>query len=173
MNMAEIEIKILEIQPNKIKKILKQNNAKFIKKVLQTNIIYDNSHTQNKGITVRLRKENNNTIFTVKSKTKIVNGHKIREEYEIETDDFKSIEKMLELIGLKMSAYTEAKREYWKLFDCSVEIMKMPKIPTFLEIEGKEKNIIKVAKLLGFSEKDYFAGYPPVHYKVDFKNLRF
>ena len=116
MNMAEIEIKILEIQPNKIKKILKQNNAKFIKKVLQTNIIYDNSHTQNKGITVRLRKENNNTIFTVKSKTKIVNGHKIREEYEIETDDFKSIEKMLELIGLKMSAYTEAKREYWKLF---------------------------------------------------------
>ena len=63
MNMAEIEIKILEIQPNKIKKILKQNNAKFIKKVLQTNIIYDNSHTQNKGITVRLRKENNNTIF--------------------------------------------------------------------------------------------------------------
>ena len=173
MKNREIEIKILDINPSKIRNVLRKNNSKLARKVLQTNIIYDNAHTKSKGITVRLRREGDKTMFTVKSKKKIVAGHKVRDEDEFEVCDFEKIERMLKSIGLKMNAYTEAKREYWKLFNCSVEIVKMPKIPAFLEIEGVEKNILKVAKLLGYSEDDYFAGYPPVHYKIGFKNLRF
>ncbi len=171
--MAEIEIKILEIDPNKIRRILRLNKAKFIKKVLQKNIIYENPYTKSKGLAVRIRREGKYTNFTVKSKVQFIKGHKIRREYETEITDFKALEKILELIGLKRSSYAEAKREYWQLFGCSIEIMKMPKIPVFIEIEGAKKNILKIVKLLGYSEKDYFIGYPPVHYKVDFKDLRF
>ncbi len=170
--MVETEVKILEINPKEIRKIL-EGKAKFVKKVLQKNIIYENEYTKRKGITVRLRKEKYNTIFTVKSKAREVKSHKVRKEYETEIEDFKKMGEILELIGLKFSSYTEAKREYWELFDCSVEIIKMPKIPTFLEIEGNEKNIARVVKLLGYPKNDYFLGYPPIHYKIDFKNLRF
>ena len=169
----EIEIKILEINPNKIKKILKKNKAKFIKRVLQKNVVYDNAYTKSKGVTVRLRKEGKEVSFTIKSPKKVVRGHKVREEYETNLENFEVGEKMLIGMGLKKIAETEAKREYYKWDKCSVEIVKMPKIPVFLEIEGLEKDIAKVVKKLDYSKKDYFSGYPPVHYKISFKKLVF
>tara|TARA_Y100000310_G_C20387491_1_gene671154 strand:- start:106 stop:612 length:507 start_codon:yes stop_codon:yes gene_type:complete len=168
--MTETEIKILEINVNKVKELLR---GRFVRKVLQKNIIYNNPYTKTKGIVVRLRKEGKNTIFTVKSPSKFIRGHKVRKEYETNVENFKLFENMILTMGLRKFSETEAKREYYKLNNCSVEIVKMPKIPTFLEIEGLEKDIIKVARKLGYSKKDYFIGYAPVHYKVGFKKLVF
>jgi len=170
--MPEIEIKILEINTRKVRKILKEK-AKFVKKVFQRNIIYDNDYTKKKGVTVRLRKEGKKTIFTVKSPIEIVKGHKVRKEFEIEDCDFKEMEKILSLIDLKKVMVGEARREYYNWHGCSVEIVEMPKIPVFLEIEGSERDILKVAKKLGYSEKDYFAGYVLGYYKIKSKKLVF
>ncbi|MBT3405033.1 class IV adenylate cyclase [archaeon] len=171
--MKEIEIKILEIDEKNIRKILKNKKAKLIKKILQTNIIYSDKDTLEEGITIRLRKEGKKTYFAIKLKKKIVRGHKVRKEYEMEISSFKIAESMLKSLGLKISSYIEIKREYYQLNNCSVEIIKMPQIPFYLEIEGKEKNIEKVAKILGYSKKDYFLGFAPIYYKVGFKDLRF
>lgn len=171
--MKEIEVKILEINPTRIRTILKGNNSKFIKKVLQKNLIYASPHTKTKGLTVRLRKEGRRTIFTLKESTRFIRGHKVRKEHETDISDFRTAEKILLCMGLKKIGQTEVKREYWKLHNCSVEIVNLPKIPTYLEIEGTEKNILKVAKKLGYSKKDYFPGYPYDYYKVSPKNLVF
>ena len=57
--MDEVEIKIMEINPRKIRKILKEK-AKFVKKVLQRNYIYTNPVMRLKGRFVRIRTEGKN-----------------------------------------------------------------------------------------------------------------
>ncbi len=171
--MKEIEIKILEISPVKIRNMLKKNKAKFVKRVLQKNNIYSNFSAKRKKTLVRLRQEGSNCWLTVKGPKKIINNHKVRKEYEMKIKSFEFGEKMLNLLGFKKISHDERKREYYKLKSCSVEIIKLPKIPIFLEIEGNEKNILKVANLLGYSEKDYFNGHPQDKYKIKDKFLEF
>ncbi len=155
----EIEVKILNVDADKILAILKENKAKFVKDVFQRNTIYANSHTKKEKVAVRIREETNKdkktTILTIKSPKKIVNNHKIRKEYEIIIPSFEFGDEMLKLQDYKIIGLTEIKRKYYHLNKCSVEIINMPNIPTFIEIEGDEENILKVAKLLGYSEKDY------------------
>lgn len=159
--MNEIEVKILDVDAEKIRRILHDNNAEFIKNVFQRNTIYSNDHTEKEKVAVRLReeknKDKNTTMLTVKAPVKIVNNHKTRKEYEIIIPSFDFGNEMLKLQGFKIIGISEAKREYYKLNNCFVEIIKMPNVPTFIEIEGDEENILKVAKSLGYSEKDYDA----------------
>lgn len=171
--MQEVEVKILEVDVRKIKKVLRENDAKLVKNVLQRNLIYHNEHTKMQGIVVRLRQEGKKTWFTVKSPAKIKKGHKIRWEHEIEIPSFKNAEKMIDLMGFEIYAITEAKREYWRLNGCSVEIINIPKIPTFIEIEGKKKKINEVAKLFGYSQKDFNPKFILSHYKIKNKFLTF
>ncbi|MBR9705669.1 CYTH domain-containing protein [Candidatus Pacearchaeota archaeon] len=157
--MKETEIKILNIDSNKIRKILKKNNAILVKNVFQKNYAYSNNYTKEKKMVIRVRDEgkNNNKIFTVKGPRKIVKGCKVRTEHEIKVTDDATLTKMLKMLGYKMSHYCEMKREYYKMFNCLVEIIKFPKIPDYLEIEGDMKGINKIASILGYNKKDYYA----------------
>jgi len=170
--MKEIEVKILEVDVKKIRRVLRKK-GRFLKKVFQTNLFYASSFTKNKKITVRIRKEGKRNILTVKSGMKFKEGKKIREEYEIVVDDFVSLENIIVSLGFVRTKLAEMKREYWNLYGCSVEFCTLPKIPTYLEIEGSSKNIDRVSGLLGFSKKDFFTGFPQKHYGIDKKIIRF
>jgi adenylate cyclase, class 2 len=172
--MNEIEVKILNINPNSIRKDLKKYHAKFVKKVFQQNILYANAYTKKSKIVVRVRreKENNYTLLTIKANRRFVQGHKLADEYETFVD-YSNIVSILETLGFKRSGIGEVKREYWKLKGCSVEICILPKIPPFIEIEGSAKNILFVAKLLGYTEKDYYPNTIFHRYKIKTKYLRF
>lgn len=139
----EIEIKILEINPQKIRAILKKEKAKFIKKVLQKNVFFANDYIKNKKIVVRIRCDNKNCWLTIKSPPKIINNHKVRKEYELKLQNFTFGEQMLALTGFKEVGLYEAKREYYQLNHCSIEIILLPQIPVYLEIEGSEKETQK------------------------------
>ena len=169
----EIEIKILEINPIEIKKHLRASKAKFIKEVFQKNYFFENSFTKKNHVAVRLRCEGYETTLTIKSGFKILNNHKTVDEHESGFSSPELAEKMLENLGLKLIRYLEIKREYWKFYSCSIEICKIPKIPVYLEIEGSQKNIAKVADFLGFSKKDYFPGQIMKHYRRTEKILKF
>jgi adenylate cyclase class 2 len=171
--MEEVEIKILEINPTKIRNLVLKNGGKKVKKVFQKNAFYENPITKKKGIAVRIRQENQNFWLTIKSPMQIQNGHKVRKEYEIKIESFEFADQMISLLGLKQIGVGECKREYFKLKNCMVEIIEMPKIPTFLEIEGSEQNILKVAKILGYSEKDYVAENVLDIYKIKTRFLQF
>ena len=171
--MKEVEIKILNINPSKIKNIVLKNGGKKIRKVFQKNVFYENQITKKKGIVVRIRQEKQNFWLTLKSPMQIQKGHKVRKEYELNIDSFEFAEGMISLLGLKQIGIGECKREYFKLKNCIVEIIEMPKIPTFLEIEGSEQNILKVAKILGYSEKDYVAENVLDIYRIKTRFLQF
>lgn len=157
----EIEVKILNVDAENIKQTLRENNAEFVKDVFQRNTMYSNENTEKEGVAVRIREETNKnettSILTVKAPAKIVNNHKTRKEYELIIPSFDFGDEMLNLQGFKIIGISEAKREYYKINECSVEIINMPNIPTFIEIEGGEEDILKTANLLGFGEKDYDA----------------
>lgn len=170
--MNEIEVKILNINPDSVRKTLKRHGAKFVKKVFQQNILYGNEYTKKSKIVVRVRKEDKNTLLTVKANMRMVRGCKMVDEYETWVD-YKSIVNILETLGLKKIGMKEIKREYWNIKNCSVEICILPKIPPFFEIEGSEKNILVVAQLLGYSKKDYFADTIFKYYKLKTKFLKF
>jgi predicted adenylyl cyclase CyaB len=172
----EIEVKILEVNSDFLRKILKKNGAKLVKKVFQQNFRYYTPYTKKSHITVRVRKENERkherAILTVKANKRIVNSHKVMDEYETDVD-FKNIVPILETMGLKEYALTEMKREYWRIKDCSVEFCIVPTIPEFMEIEGTPKNIDYVAKLLGYLPKDYVVDEMHKHYNITTKYLKF
>lgn len=172
-NMEEVEIKILEINPRKIRNLILENEGKRVKKVFQKNVYYENMITRREGIVVRVRQENHNFWLTIKSSMSVKNGHKVRKEYELRVVSFEFADEMISLLGLKKVGVHECKREYFRLNDCMVEIIEMPKIPAFIEIEGTERNILKVARMLGYSEKDYVTGYVLDIYNVKTSVLKF
>lgn len=170
--MREVEVKILDINGARINHLLRKNKAKFVKNVFQQNLIYENAYTKKYGIVVRIRKENKHCILTIKSPMKIINRHKVRDEFETKVN-FSTAKNLLKIFRLKLNGLSEIKREYWILSGCSVEICQLPRIPPFLEIEGTQRNIKKAANQLGYSKKDYFPEFILDHYKIKSRFLKF
>lgn len=169
----EIEVKILEISPKKLREILREKRADLLmKKNLQGNYFYSSPEIEKKGI-IRLRTNINGQTIAIKSKLKFSKGHKVMNEFETKVDNAEEIMKGLEMLGLKKIGCVEVIREDWKLYHCLISLVKMPKIPYYVEIEGSKQNILKVARLFGYSEADY---HPEIIYKkygINTKFLRF
>jgi predicted adenylyl cyclase CyaB len=170
--MNEIEVKILEIDSKVVHKTLKKYRAKFVKSVFQQNFRYHDARTKKLKIAIRVRKEGKSTILTIKANQRTINGHKVVDEYETPVD-YENIIPILEILGFEEFAVTEIKREYWRIHNCSVEFCIVPQIPEYLEIEGASKDIDYVAKMLGYSRKDYVVDELRKHYPIKTKYLRF
>ncbi|MFH1802031.1 MAG: CYTH domain-containing protein [archaeon] len=171
--MKETEVKILEVNPTKIRNILKKHKAKLVMpKNLQGNYFYANKEIDKKGV-IRLRKNILGNTIAFKSKVKFVKGVKTMEEHETRIENIKEAKSGLKTIGLKQIGAVEVMREDWKLYNCLVSIMKFPKMPELIEIEGSKPNIKKVANLLGYTEKDYYPKMIYDKYKIKTKFLKF
>lgn len=171
--MKEIEVKILEINPQKIREALKKKKAKLVMlKNKQENLFYANPEIEKFGI-IRLRKNIFGSTIAFKSKLRFSKGYKVMNEYETEIKDFTKVRKGLELIGLKQIGCIEAIREDWRLYGCLISIVKLPKIPIYLEIEGKKKDILKISKLFSYTEKDYYPKLIYDKYNIKTKFLKF
>ena len=94
-------------------------------------------------------------------------------EYETNVKDINEVAKGLKLLGFKEIGCVEVIREDCKLYGCLVSITKMPKIPWYVEIEGSEKNILKISKMFGYSEVDYYPEMIYGKYGIKTKFLRF
>jgi predicted adenylyl cyclase CyaB len=152
---TEIEVKILNIDPTRIRSVFKQHGAKLRKNVLQHNEIYrDRKHPE---LMARIRTEGNTTILTMKGKSKKVRGMKVVDEHELEVSDAEEIAWMLRALGFERTSLRELKREYWEYNGCSVEICLLPGFPAYLEIEGAPSKIRATARLLGYAEADFDA----------------
>ncbi|MFH1173981.1 MAG: CYTH domain-containing protein [archaeon] len=154
--MLEKEVKILDVHPQRIRKQLEEEQAIFIKKVKQTNMLYQEKNTPLVNLAIRVRQEGKTYILTIKGPVTRTDNTKTRTEYEYPVD--KSIFAALELLGLQQYSRHEVLREYYTLKKCSVEIIRSKEIPAFIEIEGAKKNINTVASILGYTPHDYFTG---------------
>ena len=98
---------------------------------------------------LRLRAIDENNILTVKYGGK-ESTMRIREEVEIEVDDFEKTRKILEIIGFKESSLLYKKRKHYEWKNIYFEIDQVGDNPPFLEIETQsEEQMHEVCKQLG------------------------
>ena len=171
----EIEAKFLDVNINKLRKLLKANKAKRVHKmVMYKRYVFHLLSKEEKGY-IRTRQEYNKVTITIK---KYPENSKFAIEDEIEVNSsFEDTKKFLLAQGFKIKAYQETLREKWSLGEClEIAIDTIPGIPTYVELECKNETAIKkIAKLL---ELDYSkAEYGPYdkqfidYYGVDKNNI--
>lgn len=161
----EIEIKIRLVDKGKIKKKLLSFGWKMEKIVFQQEYrITDAENTLGeKGIFPRVRKEGEKSVFTIKVNPdgKVNENDKSiryfnRLEYDIEVEDAKKMAEILSIIGLTEQRILEKYREIWKKDDekeLSIVIDSL-KFGDYMELEGSEGKIDKMAERLGLSNEE-------------------
>lgn len=147
---SEYEVKILNIDVEKIKEKLKSLGANLCWSLLQRRYIYDFT-PKRKHEWIRLRTNGLKTTLTIKNiESQRIGGTK---ELEIKVDDFDKTNELLETLGYKARLYQENKREQYKLNGVEIDIDSWPMIPDYLEIEGEnEEQIEATLELLGIAK---------------------
>ena len=151
MSHIEYEVRVLEIDVKKMQKKLKGLNAELVEDVFQRRYLYDFKPV-NPDKWIRLRTNGNTTTLTIKDvQSSKIDGTK---EMEIVVDDFDTTNEILNELGYQPRAIQENKRIKYNLNGVEVDIDTWPRIPTYLEVEGKnEEEVYKTLELLGIPKE--------------------
>ena len=137
---TEFEIRILNIDVDKVIHTLEDMGATIIGDYFQKRYVYDIIPGENDRF-VRVRDNGEKVTITYKDKrVRTISGTK---ELEIEVSDFMKAKELLNNLGFTDGPYQENKRITYKLEDAEFDFDTYPGIPTFLEIEGKSEEIVK------------------------------
>ena len=147
MNHIEYEVRVLDINVEEIKNKLKELNASLVEEVFQRRYVYD-FHPVNPDKWIRLRTNGKVATLTIKEVNKdTIDGTK---ELEIVVDDFDTTNKILNELGYKPRAVQENKRIKYDLNGVEIDIDTWPRIPSYLEVEGKsEEEVYRTLDILG------------------------
>jgi adenylate cyclase, class 2 len=151
--MKEIEVKILDINKEQIRRKLKILKAEkiFSGEVHTISLDFPNRSLSKKNSILRLRRLGDKVELCFKGKQEKSN-FKIRQEIETITDDFEKTLKIFENLGLKRFYEGKKHRESYRLGKTKFEIDTWPDIPAFLEIEAPtEKDVVTAVKMLGYN----------------------
>lgn len=143
---TEYEIRVLEIDKEKLIKKLEELGAEFKGDNEQKRYVYDIIPKED-GKWIRLRTNGRKTTFTYKNVVKTtIDGTK---ELEVEVSDFEKTNELLENMGIKSRGYQENKRTQYILNGVEIDIDSWPMIPTYVEIEGKnEEEVMNTLEIL-------------------------
>ncbi len=176
----EYEVHILDINVKEIVSKLNKIGAKKIAERNQRRYVYDLGIDDDNGLGKWIRLRDNGEKITLAVKEISHKGIDGTKEHEVEVKDFEETNKLLNSIGFFARAYQENKRISYVFDGVEIEIDSWPKIPTFLEIEGKsEEDVKRVVELLGFKFDElvhYGVNDIYHHYGInikDFKELKF
>lgn len=144
--MKEVEIKILEIDVEKIQKRLSALGAQrsFDGELVSIAFDFSDKRLSKDEILIRLRKEGLKVMLAYK---KLLNTEhaKESEEIELEVTDFETATKFLNAIGLHAKkGYPMSKHRISYIKDgVHFEIDKLPDFPAYLEIEAPDISVIR------------------------------
>ena len=143
---TEYEIRVLEIDKEKIIDELEKLGAEKVGEFNQKRYAYDLKPAQD-GKWIRLRTNGKNTTLTYKDiVSNTIDGTK---ELEIEVNDFEETNELLEKIGFINKGYQENNRIQYILNGAEIDIDSWPMIPTYMEIEGtSEEEVLNTLELL-------------------------
>ena len=142
----EYEVRVLEINVDELVKKLEKLGAKKVGDWKQRRYAYDlGEYSKNRWI--RLRTNGEETTITYKE---ILNGEiDGTHEIEFKINDFDTANEFFQKIGFTNGRYQENHRIRYVLNDVELDIDTWHMIPTYLEIEGKnKKDVYDMIKLL-------------------------
>jgi adenylate cyclase, class 2 len=155
--MQEIEVKILEIDVEAVRKKLLALGAKkiFDGEVHATLLDFPDKRMIKADQFVRVRKVGDQTELCYKGAKEANKQFKSREEIEVNTSDFDTTLTLLKKIGLKEFHEGRKHRESYKINYVRFEIDSWVNIPPFLEIESTNEDKIKeYVEKLGYTMQD-------------------
>lgn len=155
--MLEIEVKIKVPDLEAYKKKIMNRGAKLTQeRFFEKNTLYDfRSQTlSQKRQALRIREIGKKTLLSFKDSPQKSRNFKIRREFETEIKNRKQLKKILKSLGLvPVFSYNKQRTIYRKghLKICLDET----EAGHFLEFEGERQDIVKFAKQLGFSRREF------------------
>lgn len=149
----EIEIRFKLADAKNLRKKLRELSSKCLERWKGCDIIFDRKNElTSHGRLLRLRlgmEKSGRGKLTYKGPYR---NHffKVREEFETIVENAEIATKILTGLGYLSVIQYEKRTELWKYGGTEIYIEELPRIGCFMEIEGSEKDIKKVAKILGF-----------------------
>lgn len=163
----EIETKVKIPDLNSFINLIKELPFLLLKeRYFEDNWCYDfeDRRLTKKDILLRLRKINNKITITLKGPTYKKKGLKYRKEWEVVINNGYNIKTILKNIGLQIIFRYQKYRTVFKYKNSLICLDETP-IGNFLELEGREDEILEIASLLGFSKDNFI----PLSYASLFK----
>src|SRR6056297_1632085 len=169
----EIEAKFLNVDHDGLRLKLKESGAEqeFAMRNYRR-VMFDhederfqkNDHSRR----LRVRDEGDRVMLNFKSRSSTVYDN----ETEVEVSSFEDTVALLKSAGFVDFSYQESRREMWLLDGCEVCLDEWPWIPTYVEIEGPNEEVIKkVAAILGFDWSDAAFGSVDRAYQSEYSNM--
>jgi len=152
----EFEATYLDVDKEKFRVILKEKGVKLVRLEYKQKRYNFDLQSLGRGFWewVRIRDEGDKITMAYKN---IPSDSSIEEQKEIEFEisDMEKAVEFLKILGARVTNYSENLRERWQLDDVEIDIDTWPFLETYVEIEGKNKNEVKiVSEKLGFDFKD-------------------
>ncbi len=156
--MIEVEVKIEVKDFSEIEELLRRENFDKVGDwIFEDNYVFDyeDLKLKNEGKLLRVRKAGNEIIITYKRKIEdSIVKYKVREEKEVQVDDFNSIIEIFEGIGFKVFFRYQKYRKIYSKDNYHICLDRTP-VGNFIEIEGDENFIKFYASKLGFKEDNF------------------
>lgn len=160
----EIEIKLKVEEPRILKRRLKECGFVVVsRRHFESNIILDfrDSRLRRSHSLLRLRTEGERHLMTFKGPPQASDSYKIRTEIETEVEDEEAAQQIFESLGLRpnfryekyRTAYAERKQR--KGAGHPLLVFDETPVGHYVELEGPEKWIDRVARRLGYDKRDY------------------
>lgn len=169
MSNIEYELRVLEIDREKIIKKLEMLGANKIKDVHMKRYVYDFNPVE-KHRYIRVRTDGITSTLTIKHvKSDTIDG---TEELEITVDDFEKTNEVLNQLGYKPKGFQESYRLEYELDGVIFDIDRWPLIPEFMEIEGKSPQaVFDMVNKLELPKSKVIASGAYEHYGIDSSEL--
>lgn len=148
----EIEIKILNINPRKLRTTVKKlGGRQILRPTLMRELYFESPMKDRIYSSFRLRYEGKKNLLTLKIK-KQDKRFEVRDEYEVVVGDFDMTKNILELAGFKVFRNREKKRESFRVGKIRIDLDTYPGMNPYAEIESESRGEIeKFLNQIGFS----------------------
>lgn len=154
--MVEIEVKVRVNDPASLRHAILNSGAALEKeRYPEDNTLFDfpAGILTRKRCALRLRRAGRKVFLTFKGAPQKSRRFKVREEHETEVRDEKGMRRILRGLGFVAVFRYEKSRTTFRRGRLKISLDETA-AGAFLELEGERSDIVKYARILGFSSKD-------------------
>jgi adenylate cyclase class 2 len=155
----EIEAKMKVADLAAVRRRLARSGGRRVRAELETNMFFDRGggklRRAGKGLRIRRATDRDGSErCTVTLKGPLRPGRlKSRDEIEFNVDDPKSARALLEELGYSLTLSFQKRRESWEFRRCEVSLDELPRLGSFVEIEGQShRQIMSARRALGLGQ---------------------
>lgn len=136
--------------------------AEFLNECREENCLYRGGVLDERNAFLRLRKTGDVALLTYKQSVEYETASDFKHKIEFETvvADADATERIIKMLGYRLSVVYEKDRKSWRLGNVEVVLDELP-FGLYMEIEGSIADIVEAEKLLGTEDLDLEEfGYP-------------